>query len=60
MSRSADGLVDSAGYSGIQLNPDAPLGIDEMKRLRLAIGNLSPELPVSAIAGIGRATGQRH
>jgi hypothetical protein len=58
MSRSADGLVDSAGYSGIQLNPDAPLGIDEMKRLRL--GNLSPELPVSAIAGIGRATGERH
>jgi thiamine-phosphate pyrophosphorylase len=49
--------VDYACIGGVfptssKINSTEPLGVEGMRRLRLAIAELWPELPVSAIAGI--------
>lgn len=52
--------IDYACIGGVfatssKINTDTPLGVEGMKRLRLAIQELWPDLPVSAIAGISLA-----
>jgi thiamine-phosphate pyrophosphorylase len=58
--RLRDEPVDYACIGGVfptssKIKTDAPLGIEGMERLRLAIAKLWPDLPVSAIAGITSA-----
>jgi thiamine-phosphate pyrophosphorylase len=52
--------IDYACIGGVfetlsKVNPDPPVGIDGLRRLRGVIRALRPELPVSAIAGINLA-----
>lgn len=54
------GIVDYASIGGVfetgsKRNPDPPIGLDGLRRLREVIRTLAPDMPVTAIAGIDEA-----